>query len=98
MARSKSTPARSPTLPHRPRVNKPYKKVAQEIRHLQRTTQLLLRKLPFYRLVREIAKRLNPGVDYRWQLLGLEALQGRRYFKNHDVRGFLNVIYDFKSS
>ena len=97
MARTKSAPARSPS-PTRQRVNKPYKKVAQEIRHLQRTTQLLLRKLPFYRLVREIAKRLNPGVDYRWQLLGLEALQGRRYFKNHDLRGFLNVIYDFKSS
>jgi len=33
-----------------------------------------MRKLPFMRLVREIAKRIT-GREYRWQLAGLQCLQ-----------------------
>ena len=47
----------------------------QEIRKYQRSTQLLLRKMPFYRLVREITMRISGGEQYRWQALALEALQ-----------------------
>ena len=50
----------------------------REIRKLQKTTNLLIRKLPFQRLVREICRDYftKPGVDdWRWQSSALEALQ-----------------------
>lgn len=45
----------------------------REIRRYQKSTELLIRKLPFQRLVREIAQRLKP--DLRWQSSGIHALQ-----------------------
>ncbi|KAL8802891.1 MAG: hypothetical protein Q9182_003507 [Xanthomendoza sp. 2 TL-2023] len=49
----------------------------KEIRRYQRTTDLLLRKLPFSRFVREIALSLVPigGEALRWQSQAIQALQ-----------------------
>lgn len=46
-----------------------------EIKALQKSTALLLRKLPFARLVREIAIKVKGIDDLRWQSKALEALQ-----------------------
>jgi histone H3 len=45
----------------------------REIRRYQKTTELLLLKLPFKRLVREIAHEINS--ELRFQSGALEALQ-----------------------
>ena len=45
----------------------------REIRKYQKTGDLLIRKLPFQRLVREITARINP--DLRFQSTALFALQ-----------------------
>ncbi|KAJ7224262.1 histone-fold-containing protein [Mycena pura] len=45
----------------------------REIRRYQKSTELLIRKLPFQRLVREIAQGYKP--DIRFQSTALEALQ-----------------------
>eukprot|EP00117_Sycon_ciliatum_P028853 scpid95542/ scgid23098/ Histone H3-like centromeric protein A; Centromere protein A len=48
----------------------------KEIRRLQATTQLVLRKLPFARVVREICNNMSlHGIDYRWQGRALECMQ-----------------------
>ncbi|KAI1106331.1 histone H3-like centromeric protein cse-4 [Jackrogersella minutella] len=48
----------------------------REIRKLQNSTDLLLRKLPFSRLVREIALTMRPADDgMRWQSQAILALQ-----------------------
>ena len=46
----------------------------REIRRYQKSTELLLRKLPFQRLVREITKDLSDK-DYRFQASALLSLQ-----------------------
>ncbi|MCJ1333397.1 centromeric DNA-binding histone H3-like protein cse4 [Thelotrema lepadinum] len=60
--------------PHRYR---PGTVALREIRQYQRTTDLLLLKLPFSRLVREIALDLLPASDagMRWQSQAIMALQ-----------------------
>jgi len=45
----------------------------REIRRYQKSTDLLIRKLPFQRLVREVAQRLKP--DLRFQSAAVAALQ-----------------------
>ncbi|XP_021570472.1 histone H3-like centromeric protein A [Carlito syrichta] len=47
----------------------------KEIRNLQKSTHLLLRKAPFSRLVREICVKFTRGVDFNWQSQALLALQ-----------------------
>jgi len=48
----------------------------KEIRRYQSSTELLMRKLPFSRLVREIALNLRPsGEGMRWQSQAIQALQ-----------------------
>ncbi|KAI1454959.1 histone-fold-containing protein [Annulohypoxylon moriforme] len=48
----------------------------REIRRLQNNTDLLLRKLPFARLVREIALTMRPADEgMRWQSQAILALQ-----------------------
>jgi len=47
----------------------------KEIKKFQQTTELLIRKLPFQRVVREISEHINPGVQYRFQSAAIEALQ-----------------------
>ncbi|XP_019590829.2 histone H3-like centromeric protein A [Rhinolophus sinicus] len=49
--------------------------VLKEIRNLQKSTQLLLRKAPFSRLAREICVKFTRGVDFSWQAQALLALQ-----------------------
>ncbi len=44
-----------------------------EIRKYQKSTEPLLRKLPFQRLVRELSQPFQS--DMRWQPLALEAVQ-----------------------
>ncbi|XP_050572001.1 histone H3-like centromeric protein A [Cygnus atratus] len=47
----------------------------KEIRKYQSTTNLLLRRQPFCRVVREICLLFTRGVDYHWQAMALLALQ-----------------------
>jgi histone H3 len=49
----------------------------REIRRYQKSTELLIRKRPFQRLVREIASELKGWYEesYRFQSTALEALQ-----------------------
>jgi len=63
--------------PHKPRRYKPGTVALREIRRYQRSTDLLILKLPFSRLVREIALDLVPvgGDSMRWQSQAIMALQ-----------------------
>jgi histone H3 len=47
----------------------------REIRRFQKSTELLIRKLPFQRLVREIVQDLSNGTEFRFQSAALGALQ-----------------------
>jgi len=47
----------------------------REIRKYQKSTELLLRKAPFQRLVREITDSVSSEKDKRWQVSAAEALQ-----------------------
>jgi len=53
---------------------KPGQKALKEIRKYQMSTELLLRKLPFSRIVREITEKISP-VPIRFQALAMECLQ-----------------------
>mmetsp|Transcript_15362 Transcript_15362/g.45899 ORF Transcript_15362/g.45899 Transcript_15362/m.45899 type:complete len:157 (+) Transcript_15362:25-495(+) len=79
MARSKTTPklatAGTPVkTPKRKQRLRPGERALKEIRTYQRSTDLLLRKLPFARLVRQVQQGLAPH-DFRWQAAALIALQ-----------------------
>ena len=50
-------------------------KALQEIRQYQKTTNLLIRRLPFARVVKEIANQFAPAQINRWTSDALEALQ-----------------------
>lgn len=59
---------------------RPGVKAIREIRQYQKTTDLLIRKLPFARLVREVANdfiqtEFDDGVGLRWQSQAILALQ-----------------------
>jgi histone H3/H4 len=56
---------------------RPGSRALMEIRHFQRSTDLLLRKLPFRRLVMETLQDhfARPGHTYRWQSTALDAMQ-----------------------
>mmetsp|Transcript_17544 Transcript_17544/g.27326 ORF Transcript_17544/g.27326 Transcript_17544/m.27326 type:complete len:139 (+) Transcript_17544:50-466(+) len=60
--------------PKRKRRYRPGQKVLLEIRAYQKSTNLLLRRLPFARLVREIQTGLTRE-PYRWQAAAILALQ-----------------------
>jgi histone H3/H4 len=47
----------------------------REIRRYQKFTELLIRKLPFQRLVREISQDMTPPSNYRFQSTAIGALQ-----------------------
>ncbi|XP_057638039.1 histone H3-like centromeric protein A [Chionomys nivalis] len=47
----------------------------KEVRKLQKSTDLLLRRQPFGRVVREICQKFTRGVDFYWQAHALLALQ-----------------------
>ncbi|GMS79150.1 hypothetical protein PENTCL1PPCAC_1325, partial [Pristionchus entomophagus] len=54
---------------------KPVGNVLREIRRLQKTGDLLIPKAPFFRLVREIAQKVGPNKDLRFQAAAIAALQ-----------------------
>ena len=66
-------------IPHRrPHRYKPGTIALREIRRYQQSTDLLLLKLPFARLVREVSQYLLPpsvGAELRWQSQAIQALQ-----------------------
>ncbi|PYI27287.1 histone-fold-containing protein [Aspergillus indologenus CBS 114.80] len=67
-----------PTPTGRRRRYRPGTVALKEIRHYQRSFDLLIRKLPFARLVREVALDLLPaevGSELRWQSHAILALQ-----------------------
>ncbi|EDQ84449.1 uncharacterized protein MONBRDRAFT_12797 [Monosiga brevicollis MX1] len=47
----------------------------REIRRYQKSTNLLIRKLPFARVVREVAQDFYHTAPLRWQAKAIEALQ-----------------------
>ena len=57
----------------KPRRFRPGTVALREIRKYQKSTELLIRKLPFQRLVREVTHEINP--DLRFQSTALLALQ-----------------------
>ena len=59
----------------RKRRYKPGTVALREIRRFQNTTELLLRKLPFTRLVREVLQDLWPSNQIRWKMSALMAIQ-----------------------
>lgn len=55
---------------------RPGQKALKEIRHFQKTTNLLIRKLPFSRVVREIAMEVvGPSQTMMWKATAIMALQ-----------------------
>ena len=59
----------------KPRRYRPGTVALREIRRYQKSTELLIRKIPFQRLVREIVTTLFPNEPYRFQSTALLALQ-----------------------
>ncbi len=47
----------------------------REIRRFQRSTDMLIPKAPFQRLVKEVVRRVSGGGDYRMQSAAVMALQ-----------------------
>lgn len=73
-----SSAAGDPAPQRAKRRYKPGTVALKQIRHYQRTWSLLLLKLPFARLVREIALGILPpdvGDELRWQSQAIMALQ-----------------------
>lgn len=62
------------TVPPKTRKLRPGEKALQEIRFYQRHTDLLIRRLPFARLVREVQTYFFRK-EYRWQGQAMLALQ-----------------------
>ncbi|KAJ7303389.1 hypothetical protein JRQ81_012359 [Phrynocephalus forsythii] len=54
---------------------RPGQRAMLEIRKYQKSTNLLIQKLPFARVVREICLDYTRGVDMQWQAMALLALQ-----------------------
>jgi histone H3/H4 len=61
------------TTARAPRRFRPGMRAIQEIRKFQRTTQFLIRRLPFARLVKEITTAYHHSL--RWRVDAIEALQ-----------------------
>lgn len=72
--------------PHRYR---PGTVALREIRRYQKSTELLIRKLPFQRLVREIAQDFK--TDLRFQSAAIGALQVR--ISLNSVKTIINVLF-----
>ena len=72
-ARKVPTPVEDSSKPKRRRRYKPGTVALREIRRYQKSTNMLIRKLPFQRLVREIAQDFK--TDLRFQSSAIGALQ-----------------------
>ncbi|KAE8585240.1 hypothetical protein XENTR_v10021254 [Xenopus tropicalis] len=81
-----TTSTRSPGRPSAPEQRKapratpkkrfrPGTRALMEIRKYQKSTELLIRKAPFSRLVREVCMTYACGLNYSWQSMALMALQ-----------------------
>ncbi|TPX67213.1 hypothetical protein SpCBS45565_g03938 [Spizellomyces sp. 'palustris'] len=76
----KSSSRTAPPPPPRPHRYRPGTVALREIRKYQKSTELLLRKLPFARLVKEVSADLSTmeysgGQPPRWQATAILALQ-----------------------
>jgi histone H3 len=76
--------------PHRYR---PGTVALREIRRYQKSTELLIRKLPFQRLVREIAQDFK--TDLRFQSAAIGALQVTYIFTLLSIRHFVFFSFGF---
>ena len=89
-------PVTKPKKPHRFR---PGTVALREIRKYQKSTELLMRKLPFRRLVREIANTLTTqgrqDGGLRWQEQAVIALQERAVAEGGDA--VINVTSNYKN-
>lgn len=90
-ARASAAASSSASTPTAKRRYRPGTVALREIRHLQRTTDLLLRKLPFARLVRELQTPFTKQ-PFRWQAEALLALQEAA--EAHLVRLFEDACVD----
>ncbi|KAM3844937.1 histone H3-like centromeric protein A [Vipera latastei] len=70
-----SPPQEAPAGHRRRRKYRPCFRALQEIRKYQKSTNLLIAKLPFHHVVREICLKYTRGVDVMWQSMALLALQ-----------------------
>ena len=59
----------------KPRRFRPGTVALREIRRYQKSTELLIRKLPFQRLVKEVVQDMFPTLNLRFQSTALLALQ-----------------------
>ena len=84
MTRTKNTlttgPVKQPRNPPKGRVKKsrrfrPGTRALLQIRKYQKSTELLIRKLPFQRLVREVVQEMFKTETYRFQSTAILALQ-----------------------
>ncbi|XP_013777404.1 histone H3-like centromeric protein cnp1 [Limulus polyphemus] len=71
---SNGSPRDDQTPPTRKRRYRPGTRALLEIRKFQKSTNLLLRKLPFSRVVREICQELS-SLQYRWEATAILCLQ-----------------------
>ncbi|KAM5146747.1 histone H3-like centromeric protein A [Mantella aurantiaca] len=69
-SRAKTPPRRNARKRYRPGA-----RALMEIRKYQKSTDLLLRKAPFARLVKEVCLDYTRGVPFMWQSLAIMALQ-----------------------
>ncbi|KAM4795777.1 histone H3-like centromeric protein A [Rhinophrynus dorsalis] len=65
---------REQEVPHRRRF-RPQTRALMEIRKYQESTELLIKKASFYRLVKEVTDSYSPYPIYKWQSMALMALQ-----------------------
>ena len=77
--------------PHRYR---PGTVALREIRRYQKSTELLIRKLPFQRLVREIAQDFK--TDLRFQSAAIGALQVFNFFQTPRYRNGTESFFGLK--
>ncbi|XP_032067907.1 histone H3-like centromeric protein A isoform X1 [Thamnophis elegans] len=68
-------PPQGEAAPRRRRRYRPGQRAMLEIRKYQKSTNLLIAKAPFSRLVREICLEYTRGLDMLWQSMALLALQ-----------------------
>ncbi|XP_036411014.1 histone H3-like centromeric protein A [Megalops cyprinoides] len=73
-SRGRAPAEAAPSPEKRRRRFRPGTRALMEIRKYQKTTDLLLRRGPFSRLVREVCVTFSK-LDLRWQALALQALQ-----------------------
>ena len=64
-----------PSTVRKPHKFRPGTVALREIRKYQKSTELLIRKAPFKRLVKEITLQVNIGEEYRDQSVAVLALQ-----------------------